>query len=93
MRGNDKLPYLLINGSIIMKEEKSKTIGLLHIGAGNMFASMILSGFIIGYFVDQWLDKTPIFMLIFAVIGFIGGMIRVHEMISYENKESDKNDP
>lgn len=78
-----------------MKEEKPKTTGLLHIGAGNMFASMILSGFIIGYFIDQWLDKSPIFMLVFAVIGFVGGMIRVHEMISYENKdqESDKREP
>jgi len=78
-----------------MQEEKPKTTGLLHIGAGNMFASMILSGFIIGYFVDQWLDKSPIFMLVFAVIGFVGGMIRVHEMISYENKdqESDKSEP
>lgn len=71
-----------------MKDEKPK-LRLLHVGAGNMFASMILSGFIIGYFVDQWLDKTPIFMIVLGVLGFVGGMIRVHEMVSYENKEND----
>jgi ATP synthase protein I len=66
--------------------------GLLHIGAGNIFSSMIISGLLIGYFVDQWLGTTPLFMMLFAVLGFIGGMKKIHAILRYENtvKEDDK---
>ena len=63
---------------------------LLHIGAGNIFASMIISGLIIGYFIDQWLGTLPIFMLLFGVLGFVGGMKRIHALLRYQNTGKDK---
>lgn len=72
-----------------MKEPKSSKPGLFQIGAGNVFASMVISGFIIGFFIDQWLDTTPIFMMGFGVLGLVGGMMKVHEMIKFERKYED----
>ncbi|MCK5810986.1 MAG: AtpZ/AtpI family protein [Cocleimonas sp.] len=72
-----------------MSNSKLNKPSLLHIGAGNIFSSMIISGMIIGYFVDQWLELTPLFMMLFGVLGFIGGMKKVHAILSYENTEKE----
>ena len=76
-----------------MKEPVSSKFGLFQIGAGNLFASMIISGLFLGYLVDEWLDQAPLFMLSFGALGIIGGMIRVHEMLkhgSHQNKKTEK---
>lgn len=73
-----------------MSESNSNKPSLLHIGAGNIFSSMIISGLIIGYFVDQWLGMTPLFMMLFAVLGFIGGMKKIHAILRYENTNTNK---
>lgn len=75
-----------------MIDQKTNRPPLLQIGVGNIFASMVISGLIIGYFVDQWLEMTPIFMLSFAVLGFIGGMKKVHGILKYEHKENSESD-
>lgn len=75
-----------------MSDSNAGKPSLLHIGAGNIFASMIISGLILGYFVDQWLETTPIFMLLFGVLGFVGGMKRIHALLQYQNTDKDKDD-
>ncbi len=75
-----------------MKKEKPATTGIFQIGAGNMLASMVIAGFFLGYLVDQWLDKTPVFMLSFGALGFVGGMKRVHELLIHENKNNEQDD-
>jgi ATP synthase protein I len=76
--------------AISMNDSKSNRLGLLQIGVGNIFSSMIISGFIIGYFVDQWLQVTPLFMMLFGLLGFIGGMKKVHAIVRYENTDKDE---
>lgn len=73
-----------------MSDSESNKLGLLQIGVGNIFSSMIISGFIIGYFVDQWLQVTPLFMMLFGLLGFIGGMKKVHAIVRYENTGKDE---
>ncbi len=75
-----------------MSDSKATKTSLLHVGAGNVFASMIISGLIIGYFVDQWLATLPIFMLLFGVLGFVGGMKKIHALLQYQNTGKDEND-
>lgn len=55
-------------------------IGL--IGVGAILASMVLSGFLLGYWTDAWLDTRPLFMLIFAGLGLIGGILKVHKLLT-----------
>ena len=52
------------------------------VGVGTVFASMILSGLLLGYLLDGWLDTRPIFMLIFAILGFVGGVLKVHKLLA-----------
>ncbi|MEF3193981.1 MAG: AtpZ/AtpI family protein [Halothiobacillaceae bacterium] len=60
---------------------KPPSAGLPLIGAGNMFVSMIASGFIIGYVLDGWLDTRPLFMLIIGGLGLIGGFQKAHQLL------------
>lgn len=65
---------------------KSPSMGLPLIGAGNMFVSMIASGFIIGYLVDGWFDTRPLFMLIIGGLGVIGGFMKAHQLLRMQDR-------
>ncbi len=56
--------------------------GLLWVSAGSMLTSMIAAGFLLGYGVDLWLDSRPLFMLLFGGLGFVGGILKVHRLLS-----------
>lgn len=56
--------------------------GLGLIGVGTILASMVLSGFILGYWADVWLDTGPLFMLLFAGLGFVGGILKIHKLLT-----------
>lgn len=63
--------------------KKSSTKGsFLILGAGSWLTSMTVSGFLLGYGLDVWLDTKPLFMLAFGLLGFIGGIVRIHKMLS-----------
>jgi len=52
------------------------------IGVGTILTSMILAGFVLGYLVDKWLDSQPMFMLVFAGLGAVGGFLKVYKLLS-----------
>ncbi|HLA74286.1 MAG TPA: AtpZ/AtpI family protein [Gammaproteobacteria bacterium] len=55
---------------------------LLLLGVGTMLTSMVISGALLGYGLDAWLNTRPLFMLILGCLGFVGGMIKVYKMLS-----------
>jgi len=57
-------------------------ISPLLLGVGTMLTAMIASGFILGYLTDRWLDTMPLFLLSFGALGFVGGMLKVHKLMS-----------
>lgn len=61
---------------------KHKRPGLLLIGVGSMLTSMVVAGFLLGYFTDRWLDTQPIFLLIFGALGLVGGMLKVYRILT-----------
>jgi len=64
------------------KEAKkpSPALNYLLLSAGSIFTSMLISGFLVGYFLDYLFGTTPIFMLSCGVLGFIGGIQKVHHL-------------
>lgn len=60
---------------------KKKSAGLALIGVGTMLTSMVISGFILGYATDAWLETRPVFMLLFGGLGFVGGMLKVYRFM------------
>ncbi len=65
---------------------KSNSFNVPLLGAGNLFASMVIAGFVLGYLVDDWLDYHPIFMLAFGGLGIVGGILKAHAMLKQLEK-------
>jgi len=63
-----------------MKEKQGA--GLLLIGVGTHLSSMTAVGFLLGYGADYLLDTTPIFMLLLGILGFVGGVLKAHKMLT-----------
>ncbi len=75
---NKALPKKVIESS----EKKVKpALNFLLLSAGSVFTSMIVAGFLVGYGFDVLLDTTPLFMLGCGVLGFIGGMLKIHKLL------------
>ncbi len=55
--------------------------GLMNVGAGNVFASTVIAGLLLGFLVDRWLEIAPIAMLLGGLLGFIGGMRNAHRLM------------
>ncbi len=62
-----------------MKKRKNRS--LLLVGVGSMLTSMVVTGFALGYAVDVWLETKPIFMLLFGVLGLVGGFLKVYKLL------------
>jgi len=61
--------------------EKRVHMAPLLIGTGTMLTSMVVSGFLLGYGLDHWLDSRPVFMLIFGGLGLVGGFLKAYRLL------------
>ncbi len=59
---------------------RPKGANFLLMGAGTMFTAMVISGFLVGYAIDELAGTRPFGMLVCGVLGMIGGMMKVHEI-------------
>ncbi|MBD3767109.1 MAG: AtpZ/AtpI family protein [Gammaproteobacteria bacterium] len=46
-----------------------------------MFTSMVVAGFLVGYWLDSLFDTQPFGLLICGVMGFIGGARKVYDIL------------
>lgn len=63
--------------------------GLMNVGAGNVFASTVIAGLLLGFLVDRWLNVAPIAMLIGGLLGVIGGMRNAHRLTQAGSHDRD----
>ncbi len=61
--------------------------GLMNVGAGNVFASSVIAGLLLGYGVDYWLGTAPLAMLAGGLLGFIGGMHNAHRLMQAQQHD------
>lgn len=59
-------------------------------GIGIDIAVTTLTGGVIGYFIDKYFHTTPVFLLLFIIMGFIAGILQVLKLIEREEKRSRK---
>lgn len=64
---------------------KQKRPGLLLISVGTMLSSIVVAGFLLGYWTDSWLETSPIFMISFGALGFVGGILKVYRLLTDPN--------
>lgn len=62
---------------------------LLLVSVGTILTSMAITGFILGYGVDTWLDTQPIFTLSFGCLGFVGGMLKSCKLLVGAHPKSE----
>lgn len=67
-------------------------MNFLLIGSGQMFTSMVIAGFIVGYGIDYLLETTPIFMMLCGLLGIIGGSQKVHRILMRMEKTEQRKD-
>ena len=77
-----KFRKLILIVSSIKKPKSSAKSSVLLIGMGSSFAGMILAGFLLGYLFDSLLDTKPIFIIGCGVMGFVGGLQKLHRMLA-----------
>ena len=65
-----------------MTEKSDKNMpNLLLLSAGSMFTSMIVAGYLVGYWIDTWFETQPLGLLVCGVLGFIGGGRKVYDLL------------
>lgn len=60
---------------------KPKSVAWVLVGVGTHLAAMVVTGFILGYGVDSWLETRPVFMMIFGALGFVGGILKAYKLL------------
>ena len=72
-----------------MQEETRKYIKLLAI-ASTMGISMVLAlviAIIVGYYLDKWFQTSPLFFLIFMVLGIVAGFRNIYVIMKRTEKD------
>jgi ATP synthase protein I len=59
----------------------NKAPNLLLISAGSMFTSMVVAGFLVGYWLDALFDTQPLGLIGCGILGFIGGGKKVYDLL------------
>ncbi|MBE0493496.1 MAG: hypothetical protein IBX48_04065 [Thiomicrospira sp.] len=72
------------------KSKPKVGMNFLLIGSGQMFTSMVIAGFIVGFAIDYLLETTPIFMMLCGLLGLIGGSQKVHRLLQHMDKTQQK---
>ena len=70
------------NGEQILSMIRTTGSGLLLAGVGTHLSVMVMVGFAFGFGLDYLIDTTPVFMLIFGILGFVGGILRAIELLN-----------
>ncbi|MBX2833467.1 MAG: AtpZ/AtpI family protein [Micavibrio sp.] len=47
--------------------------------AGMEFTAPIIGGIVIGYFIDNWLDTEPVFIIILLLLGVGSGVLNIYK--------------
>ena len=63
-------------------EKNKHSAGVLMIGVGTHLTAMIAAGFLLGFGLDHLIDTKPVFMMLFGVLGFVGGIIKACQLLT-----------
>lgn len=67
-------------------------MNFIQVGYAYNFISMIIAGFLLGYLTDYLFDTLPIFLIIFGIMGFVGGLVKLKEGLVDNAPKIEKNE-
>ena len=68
-----------------LKKEGSSSMGIA-LKMGTEFVAAVFVASFIGFHIDKWLQTTPIFIIIFFIIGSVAGILNVVRSSKMINK-------
>ena len=71
-----------------MAEDKRQLLRLAGLGP-QMVGSLAIGG-LIGYFIDEWLETGPVFLIIFIVLGLTSGFLELYRALVSLEREEEK---
>ncbi len=72
------------NKSTILKEDKPKDAGTSPMRVGIELVSGVAVGSGLGYFTDKFFDTSPLFFLIFFMVGGAAGFFNIYRLAKNE---------
>mgnify|MGYP000133963262 FL=1 len=69
-----------------LKKEGSSSMGIA-LKMGTEFVAAVFVASFIGFHIDKWLQTTPIFIIIFFIIGSVAGILNVVRSSKMINKD------
>ena len=66
-------------------QDSQWTKGARFAGLGTEFGGIIVAGVVAGYYIDEWLGTSPLFLLVFTLGGFAGALARLIRMLKRFN--------
>jgi len=69
-----------------LKKEGSSSMGIA-LKMGTEFVAAVFVASFMGFYVDKWLQTTPIFIIIFFIIGSVAGILNVVRSSKMINKD------
>jgi ATP synthase protein I len=69
-----------------LKKEGSSSMGIA-LKMGTEFVAAVFVASFIGFYVDKWLETTPVFIIIFFIIGSVAGILNVVRSSKMINKD------
>jgi len=69
-----------------LKKEGSSSMGIA-LKMGTEFVASVFVASFIGFYVDKWLETTPVFIIIFFIIGSVAGILNVVRSSKMINKD------
>ena len=67
--------------------QQKPRLNIIPVGVGTVLSSMVIAGFLLGYLADYMFDTQPVFLMLFGLLGFIGGMMRVKDIVTADSKQ------
>ncbi len=75
---------------MVNKKRGTKTANFVLMSVGTTFSAMVISGFLVGYFIDEIFNTRPWLMIASGFLGIVGGFIRIHEILNKMSQNDEK---
>ena len=78
-----------VKSELKTEETNDKTVSPLGVAMkmGTEFVAAVFVASFIGFYIDKWLETTPIFIIIFFIIGSVSGIFNVVRSSKMINKD------
>ena len=78
-----------IKADVVSKDDQNKKVSPLGVAMkmGTEFVAAVFVASFIGFYIDKWLETTPIFIIIFFIIGSVAGIFNVVRSAKMINKD------